>query len=65
MNNYEVEFKLKVVKEYLEGPLGGRALAKKKDLPSNALIYNWKHSYQLFVFRMCYKSDFYFCNTSI
>ncbi|WP_157804644.1 helix-turn-helix domain-containing protein [Enterococcus ureilyticus] len=48
MSYYEVEFKLKLVKEYLEGPLGGRALAKKYGLPSNALIYNWKHSYQLF-----------------
>lgn len=47
MNYYEVEFKLKVIKEYLEGPLGGRALAKKYGLSSNALIYNWKHSYQL------------------
>ncbi|MBM7689369.1 hypothetical protein JOD15_002082, partial [Enterococcus ureilyticus] len=25
MSYYEVEFKLKLVKEYLEGPLGGRA----------------------------------------
>lgn len=48
MNYYEVEFKLKIVKEYLEGPLGGRTLAKKYGLPSNALIYSWKHSYQLF-----------------
>jgi hypothetical protein len=36
MNYYEVEFKLKIVKEYLEGPLGGRALAKKYSLSSNA-----------------------------
>lgn len=48
MSYYEVEFKLKVVKEYLKGPLGGRALAKKYGLSSNAFIYNWKHSYQLF-----------------
>ncbi|WP_430602257.1 hypothetical protein IGJ02_002584 [Enterococcus sp. DIV0724b] len=48
MNYYEVEFKLKIVKEYLEGTLGGRALAKKYGLPSNDLIYSWKHSYQLF-----------------
>lgn len=48
MNDYEVEFKLKIVKEYLEGPLGSRALAKKYGLSSNSLIYNWKHSYQLF-----------------
>lgn len=48
MNNYEAEFKLKVVKEYLKGPLGGRALVKKYGLSSNALVYNWTHIYQLF-----------------
>lgn len=48
MNYYDVTFKLKVVNEYLEGPLGGRALAAKYGLSSNALIYNWKHSYQLY-----------------
>ena len=48
MNYYEVEVKLKIIKKYLNGPLGGRALARKYGLPSNALIYNWKHSYQLF-----------------
>jgi transposase-like protein len=48
MNYYEVEFKLKIVKEYLESPLGGRAFAKKYSLSSNSLIYSWKDSYQLF-----------------
>jgi transposase len=48
MNYYEAEFKLKIVKEYLEGPLGGRALAKKYGLSSNAFIYNWIQTYQLF-----------------
>ncbi|MFD2306980.1 helix-turn-helix domain-containing protein [Enterococcus termitis] len=48
MNFYEADFKLNIVKEYLEGPLGGRALANKYGLSSNALVYNWTHSYQLF-----------------
>jgi transposase len=48
MKYYEAEFKLKIVKEYLEGPLGGRALVKKYGLSSNSLIYSWKDSYQLF-----------------
>lgn len=39
---YSDEFKLKVVKEYLDGPLGCRSLAKKYNLPSKNYIANWK-----------------------
>ncbi|MFK4566922.1 hypothetical protein ABH902_001498 [Enterococcus sp. UD-01] len=40
MNYYGVEFKLKIVKEDLESPLGERAFAKKYGLSSNSLIYS-------------------------
>ena len=41
---YSEEFKLSVVKEYFEGNLGVRALAKKYTLPSKNYITKWiKH----------------------
>lgn len=40
-NKYSDEFKLAVVKEYYEGQLGVRALAKKYNLPSKNYISNW------------------------
>ena len=41
---YSEEFKLNVVKEYFEGNLGVRLLAKKYNLPSKNYITNWiKH----------------------
>ena len=39
---YSDEFKLQVVKEYLEGNLGCRRLAQKYNLPSKNYILNWK-----------------------
>ena len=39
---YSDEFKLQVVKEYLEGSLGCRRLAQKYNLPSKNYILNWK-----------------------
>lgn len=41
---YSEEFKLNVIKEYFEGNLGVRLLAKKYNLPSKNYITNWiKH----------------------
>ena len=40
---YSDEFKLQVVKEYLEGSLGCRRLAQKYNLPSKNYILNWKN----------------------
>lgn len=39
---YSDEFKLQVVQEYLNGPLGCRLLARKYNLPSKNYIFNWK-----------------------
>ena len=40
-SKYSEEFKLSVVKEYYEGNLGVRLLAKKYNLPSKNYITNW------------------------
>ena len=40
--DYSEEFKLKVVQEYLNGPLGCRNLAKKYNLPSKNYIFRWR-----------------------
>src|SRR5690625_891525 len=45
MAKYSGEFKLKIVKEYLEGPLGYRLLAKKYDIPNKSPIQKWVNSY--------------------
>ena len=39
---YSDEFKLQVVKEYLNSSLGCRTLAKKYNLPSKNYIQNWE-----------------------
>ena len=39
---YSDEFKLEVVKEYLNGTIGCRMLAKKYNLPSKNYIHNWE-----------------------
>lgn len=39
---YSDEFKLKVVEEYFNGPLGCRNLAEKYNLPSKNYIFNWR-----------------------
>ena len=39
---YSNEFKLQVVKEYLNGTMGCRTLAKKYNLPSKNYIHNWE-----------------------
>ena len=38
---YSEEFKLAIVKEYLEGNIGIRTIAKKYNLPSKNYITNW------------------------
>ena len=43
-NKYSDEFKLMVIKEYLDGDLGVRLLSKKYNLPSKNYITNW-HKY--------------------
>lgn len=39
---YTDEFKLSVVKDYYDGPLGVRAIASKYDLPSKNYINRWE-----------------------
>ena len=41
-SNYSTDFKLMVVKEYITGDLGCRAIAKKYNLPSKNYIFKWK-----------------------
>ena len=48
MAKYSDEFKLKVVKDYLEGNLGYTLLAKKYNIPSSSPIEGWVHSYKAF-----------------
>ena len=40
---YSDEFKLQVIREYLNSSLGCRTLAKKYNLPSKNYIDNWKN----------------------
>ena len=39
---YTDEFKLSVVKDYYDGPLGVRAIASEYDLPSKNYINRWE-----------------------
>lgn len=48
MVKYSFEFKLKIVNEYREGPLGYTLLAKKYGLPSNTPVEKWVQLYQRF-----------------
>lgn len=48
MGKYSEEFKLKVVREYLEGKLGYRALAKKHGIKSKSAIERWVKIYEKF-----------------
>lgn len=48
MAKYSDEFKLKLVKEYLEGNLGYRLLAKKYDIPNTSQIERWINAYKAF-----------------
>ena len=46
MSKYNLEFKLKVVKEYLEGNIGYLSLAKKYDINLELVIRRWVNSYK-------------------
>ncbi|MEX5942314.1 transposase [Mammaliicoccus sciuri] len=48
MTKYSDEFKLKVVKEYLEGSLGYRSLAKKYNISDKSVIKRWVTAFQSF-----------------
>jgi transposase len=48
MAKYSKEFKLKVVLEYLEGPMGYLLLARKHEIRSRALIQRWVRIYNAF-----------------
>lgn len=46
MAKYSEEFKLKIVKEYLEGSLGYKLLARKYQIPHESSIKNWVRNYK-------------------
>ncbi|MEI2356271.1 helix-turn-helix domain-containing protein [Mesobacillus zeae] len=46
MAKYSEPFKLKVVKEYLDGPLGSRLLARKYGIKSHKQLLNWVQVYK-------------------
>ena len=46
MAKYSEDFKLQLVKEYEEGPLGFRRLAHKHGLPSTSPIKRWVRAYR-------------------
>lgn len=46
MAKYSLDFKMKVVKEYLSGTMGFNKLAKKYNMKSNKQIWKWVNAYQ-------------------
>jgi transposase len=48
MAKYGFEFKLKIVKEYLENSLGYKLLAKKYGIPNKSPIMRWVRAYKAF-----------------
>ena len=46
MAKYETEFKMKVVKEYLEGNMGCKELAKKYSIPAHSTVRIWVNTYE-------------------
>lgn len=48
MAKYSEEFKLQLVKEYMEGTLGYKLLARKYGIPSSTPIKRWVRAYQAF-----------------
>ena len=46
MTKYKTEFKIKVVKEYLEGNIGYKGLAKKYSIPDHSTVRNWINAYE-------------------
>ena len=47
MSKYNLEFKLKVVKEYLEGNIGYLSLAEKYNIKSESEIRKWVNAYKI------------------
>ncbi|RSL29026.1 transposase [Salibacterium salarium] len=48
MEKYSDDFKLSVVKEYLEGPLGYALLAKKHEILDAIQVRKWVNAYRAF-----------------
>ena len=48
MAKYSEAFKLQIVQEYLDGPLGYKALARKYSLPDAAQLRQWVRSFKEF-----------------
>lgn len=48
MAKYSEEFKLRLVKEYVDRTLGYKLLARKYGLPSSTPIKRWVRAYQAF-----------------
>ena len=46
MAKYKTEFKMKVVKEYLEGNMGCKELAKKYSIPAHSTVRIWVNTYE-------------------
>ncbi|WP_338233244.1 helix-turn-helix domain-containing protein [Companilactobacillus muriivasis] len=46
MIKYNLDFKIKVVKEFFDG-CGSTTLSKKYDIPNHSTIMEWVHTYQL------------------
>lgn len=46
MSKYSVEFKVKVVREYLEGKTGATLLERKYNIPSSGLLRSWIRKYK-------------------
>ena len=46
MAKYKTEFKIKVVKEYLEGNIGYKGLAKKYSIPDHSTVRRWVNVYE-------------------
>ena len=46
MAKYKTEFKMKVVKEYLEGNVSYKYLAKKYSIPDKSNVRRWVNAYE-------------------
>ena len=46
MSKYNTEFKLKVVKEYLEGNVSYKDLSKKYSIPDKHIVRTWVNAYE-------------------
>ncbi|MER2294763.1 MAG: transposase [Desemzia incerta] len=57
MAKYNVAFKLQVVQEYLEDPLGYNLLIKKYTLSSTAILRLWVRAYREFGLESLKKKD--------